>query len=148
MKRLDAFAILIPATLVIVAFENLGYPEWLRDAVRAMELAEAAVIIVITALIVRRYFKNFRADPTKARLLPRHVIGLGIGTLGLTVTASAFAISRIGEPFVWYGASIAFPSLTALLIGLVDMVRWLPNRTAPPVNDHRRATDSPQHNEK
>lgn len=147
--RLSASTWLILATVVAVVLEAaVGFPGWARDLLRAVALVEVAAVIVITVLVARRYFINFQADPTKARLLPRHVVRLGLGTLGLSLVAAALLVSLIGEPFLWHGTPLALPALTVLLAGLWDMVRWLPNRTAPPTNDGRRGVDRPGHNEK
>lgn len=147
-RKLNWSSLFIAASVLVVALESLfRFPIWLLDLARAAQLVEAAIIVVITLLVARRYFQNFRRDPTKARLLPRHVVRLGLGTVGLAVAASSTLISRIGNDFVWYGSTITFPALTIMLVGLWDMVRWLPNRTAPPTNDGRREEDRPGHNE-
>lgn len=133
---------------ILVGFSAglLHHAPLFRDLVRFVELLEATAIIVLTLAIARRYFLNFKADPTSARLLPLHVLRLGIGTALLTVHGSISIIVLIGHPYVWWTTPILLPTFTILLAGLWDMVSWLPNRTAPPSNAERRATDPQHHN--
>lgn len=144
-RRVPSFstwAILL-GTIFVLLEETLNYGQVVRDLIRATEITMVVCIVAITLVIARRYYANFRADPTKARLLPRHIIRLGLGSAGLAVVAGLYLIHLSGEPFLWYVTPVAFPFLAALLAGLVDMILWLPNRTAPPINRQRRMDDFP-----
>lgn len=132
---------LILSSGLVAAIWATNYPPWLLDSLRAITLIEAALIMGITGAVAHRYFRNYRVAPSKARLLPTHVIRLGISVNGLTLTAVGLIVSRIGEPFEWYGAPIAFPAMTVLLAGLIDMIFWLPDRSAPISNMGRREED-------
>ena len=124
---------LVAASALIVAVEAVvGFPTWARDLVRAVELIEGVAVVLLAGLIARFYARNYLQDPGAARLLPRHVVRLGVGVIGLTVCICASLINVLGEEFVWVISSLAFPSLTILVFGLWDMVVWLPHRTAPP----------------
>lgn len=138
----------LSASLILVLLDSLIESPTLRDIVRSLVLAVGAAIVVTALGIARRYWKNYKADPTKARLLPRHVVQLGVSVAMLTIAGCAEVISLIGEPFKWYATPMLLPGFTILLLGLIDMVRWLPNRTAPPTNDGRRTEDRPGHNER
>lgn len=135
---------LIAASVVVVACEAVfDFPRWMLDTVRAVELVEAVFIVAVSLAIARRYFQNYRAEPSRARLLPRHVARLGLMTVGFCISGVASVISVLGEDFSWYISPILLPTLTIGAVGLYDMVEWLPRRqtTAAPDGKHRRADD-------
>lgn len=126
--------LIIGLAFVVALAESLaGYPQWALDTARAVVLVEALFVIVVALTIARRYYLNYLAQPGKARLLPRHVVRLGIGVAGLTLSAAAGAVDALGGPFVWWRTPLVLPTLTVLVVGLYDMVQWLPVRKADPI---------------
>lgn len=128
MKKVPSDVLVVAAFVVAVVSGVLREPRVLRDAIRAVEILEAGLVIVIALLIARRYWREYRAQPSRARLLPRHVARLGTGVALLTFAAVAGVIAHVGEPFKWYVGPVLFPAFTVLLVGLWDMVQWLPHR--------------------
>lgn len=145
--RLSVGWLAVGASVVVVTLEEVvGFPGWLRDVVRTVELVQGCFIVVAALLIARRYWRNYRQDPSKARLLPRHVVRLGLGTVGITIASCALVISLLGKPFAWYATVLIFPSFTTLCFGLWDMIEWLPTRIVAPgsvsnVRFHRAIQD-------
>ena len=143
-SRFIAFPLpLFIAAVVGIMGYLIPYPPVIRDLVRAIIIIEAVVIIGITTSIARRYYHNYRVAPGKARLLPRHVSRLGIGVTLLCISSVGVMIQRVeeGSPFHWFGAPIILPAVTTLMLGLIDMIQWLPDRTAPSTHRGRRSTD-------
>jgi amino acid transporter len=132
--------------IVIVACvgeELLPYPAWALDTMRACALVVGASVIVMSLAISRRYWENFRNDPQRARLLPRHVVRVGLGVAVLTIAASAAVVAQIGGSFVWYVTPLTFPAVTITAVGLWDMIEWLPSRNVLPDGASRRHDDPP-----
>ena len=111
-----------------MAVSVLGAPTWLENALRAATLSLSAAIFFISLVIVRVYYHNFKAAPEKARLLPRHVAQLGVMVMLLVFVTSAITIAKIGTSLVWFGIPFLLPAVFIGFVGLMDMVRWLPDR--------------------
>lgn len=111
--------------MALVVFE---FPNWVYDFVRFVLLFECLALFVSTALIVRIYFKNFKRAPMKARLLPRHVVQLGVMVLLLVFSLTFWSFERTGTDPIWYGLPFLMPAMTVGCLGLFDMLRWLPHR--------------------
>lgn len=109
-----------------------GAPDWLDNILRAAVLGMSVGIATISVVIIRVYARNFRVAPEKARLLPRHVVQLGAMLVLLIVSTSATTIGRIGEDLGWYGIPFLLPANFIGFVGLMDMVRWLPDRRHKP----------------
>lgn len=122
-------SIAIAASILLPIIEGIvGVNGQLRDLIRAFELVEAVMLLVILSLIVPRYWKNYKETPGLARLLPSHVFRICIGVMLLVIAASAAVIDAIGHPFIWYVTPITLPGITITLTAMIDMLRWLPHR--------------------
>lgn len=113
--------------MVMHAFD---LPYWVYNTVRAVILIESVFIFVAAVAIVRVYYKNFRVAPDQARLLPRHVIQLGVMVMGITFAITFQTIKYVDTNPVWWGIPFVLPALTVGAFGLTDMLRWLPHRRA------------------
>lgn len=113
-------------------------PGWVYDLSRAYVLATGIMIFMAALAIVRVYYRNFRIAPAKARLLPRHVVQLGVVLMALVFVVCAVAIDRVDSQPPWYGVPLLMPALTVGVFGLWDMLRWLPDRRKDlrPTGDH------------
>lgn len=109
----------------LVAFD---FPQWVDDLARAVVLAECVALMLMSVLIVRVYWRNFKLARAQARLLPRHVIQLGLLLSLLVFNDAARTIDLVGTEPRWYGLPVLLPGLTIGILGLVDMIKWLPDR--------------------
>lgn len=123
---------LLAISLALFAFAMacsvLGTPSWLENLLRAAVLGFSVGIVAITLAIVRVYWRNFKIAPQHARLLPRHVIQLGILVMLLLFVTSVITIDKIGLTLVWYGIPFLLPAGFIGFVGTLDMIRWLPDR--------------------
>ena len=115
-----------------MACSVLGAPQWLENLLRAAMLSLSAGIFFISLVVVRIYYRNFTVAPEMARLLPRHVVQLGALTMGTLFSICAITIDKVGTTLVWYGIPVLLPTVFVGFMGLLDMVRWLPDRRHKP----------------
>ena len=117
----------------------LDSPQWLDNLLRAAVLGMGTLIIAISLVIVRVYYRNFKAAPERARLLPRHVFQLGLMVVLIVFTTVVVTVDRVGTHLAWYGIPILLPAYFIGVAGLMDMVRWLPDRRGMnPSGEERR----------
>lgn len=94
------------------------------DAVRVVVVAEAMAIFALTLRIVSLYAALLSAFPKERRLLPQHVIWIGMGTLTFVFAKTAEIAGRFGESdFVWYAVPAGLVACTTTLVALVMMAR-------------------------
>lgn len=110
----------------------LDSPQWLDNLLRAAVLGMGILIIAISLVIVRVYYRNFKAAPERARLLPRHVVQLGLMVVLIVFATVVVTIDKVSTHLVWYGIPILLPAYFIGVAGLMDMVRWLPDRRHRP----------------
>lgn len=127
---------LLAASVGLFAFAMtcsiLGAPRWLENFLRAGVLGLSVGIGTISLVIIRVYARNFKAAPEKARLLPRHVVQLGVMVVLLIFVTSAATITKVGNGLAWFGIPFLLPAVFIGFAGLMDMVRWLPDRRHSP----------------
>ena len=121
-----------------------GAPSWIENLLRAAFLIGSGRIFFISLVVVRVYYRNYKVAPEHARLLPRHVTQLGVLVMVYVFVTSAITIDKVGDYLVWYGIPFLLPTVFIGFVGLMDMVRWLPDRRKdlqPTGEEKRRATD-------
>lgn len=111
-----------------VILDVMDDPGWLLDAARAAVIIGSVYILVASLIIVRIYWRNFKIAPQQARLLPRHVIQLGLLVILLLIHVCGFIIDKVDSPAIWYSLPILLPGVFVGVFGLHDMISWLPRR--------------------
>jgi hypothetical protein len=96
------------------------------DTIRGLAFAQMLVVVVLTAMIVRRAIIEARTlKQSWRKALPLHIWQVGIGTALISIGYGATAIERLGGgPPAWYGAPFGAVAFTLLILGLWTMVGY------------------------
>jgi hypothetical protein len=91
------------------------------DLMRGMVLFEALLVLVMTALVLRRAFVEARMI---GESVPAFFWQISAGVALVTLVVAEVTVERIGKEPVVYGSPIANVGFWLLLFGLWEMRRW------------------------